>query len=148
MKTPEYGTPTPLSAEDVKRLREMDQAIWKRSKDRFGSTHAFPKDSKALSKKEQEYVLGLIGKHVLPCSLRSGPYGELSFSVFDHSEMLDIPLDRVISLSEEHFGLKGTFKTWRAVFDEMSKVTHSQRNRDVLAFYGFHPPGPASDYEY
>jgi hypothetical protein len=148
MKTPEYGTPTPLSAEDVVKLREMDQSIWKRSKDRFGHTHAFPKDNRALSEKDQEYVLDLIGQHVLPCSLRSGPYGELSFSVFNHSEMPDIPPERVISLSEEHFGLKGTFETWMLVFNEMSKVTHSQRNREVLAYYQFNPPGPASDYEY
>lgn len=144
----DYGTPSPLPAEDLEKLRKLDETIWNRSKDQFGHTHAFPKDNKKLSKEDQAYVLGLIGKHVLPCVLRSGPYGELSFSVWDHSEVPGIPPSRVISLSEEHFGIKATFATWRASFDQMSKVTHSQRNREVLAFYNLPEPGPASVYEY
>lgn len=148
MKDLTYGTPTPLSSEDHEALREMDKRIWTRSKDNFGRTHAFPKDRKRLSKNDQEFVLGLIGKHVLPCILRSGPYGELSFSVFNHSPVPGVPPERVISLSEEHFGLTGDARDWQRRFDKMAKITHSDRNREVLAFYQFLPPGPASDYEY
>jgi hypothetical protein len=68
--------------------------------------------------------------------------------VFNHSPVPDVPPERVISLSEEHFGLTGDAKDWKRRFDELAKVTHSKENRDVLAFYQFLPPGPASDYEY
>jgi hypothetical protein len=114
--------------------------------DRFNFVHAFPEGK--LTKTEREWILDLIGEHVLPCVLHSGPYGELSFAVFDHSSLPGIHPEQVISLSEEHFGLRGTFKDWQKRFDALSKVTHSPRNREVLTFYKFPEPGPASDYDY
>lgn len=146
MRTPEYGNPSPLPPSDVSVLQAMDRNIWHRSKDDFGHVHAFPE--KRLSAADQSFLLDIIGRHVLPCVLTSGPYGELSFSVFNHTEVLGVHPERVISLSEEHFGLKGDLSDWPRRFREMSKVTHSDRNRQVLAFYEMPEPGPAEDYEY
>jgi len=141
-----HGMPNRLSEKDVGFLEALNQEIWDRSTDRFGSVHSFP--NRELSKAEKEQILELASSHGLPCVLHSGVYGQLSMSVYDHSGLPGVPPEPVLHVSSKHFGLKQTFKEWRQEFEFMSALTHSDENRRTLAFYGLPKPGPMSDYEY
>lgn len=150
-KPPEmtYGTPSSLSSEDREWFGSLDRRAWNESRDRLGHVHRFPKGG--LSSEDEDKVLSLIASHCLPCVLGSGPYGGLFFRVFDHSDHPGVKPDCIAVLDEEHFGRFGagsTFKEWPERFSAISLITHSGRNREILAFYGLPEPGPASQYDY
>lgn len=137
---------TGLDENDVTRLRALDKAIWNRSKDRFNFTHSFPNYKRPIAAEELKYVLKLIRKHELPCVLGSGPYGNLSMAVYQHAPYVGVPLERLISLAAEHLGVSK--RDWDKQFDAFAKYTHSDRNRELLKFYGARAPGPRNDYAY
>lgn len=146
----EYGSPVPVSPEDKEYLRKLNDRIWRRSHDRFGHVHSFPKDGE-MPESDRSKVLRLIGSHVLPCVLGSGPYGGLFFHVYDHSDVPGIRPDFLAGFDEDHFGRFGHgagLDEWQKRFDAVSVITHSDRNRQVLEFYGLPEPEPASRYEY
>lgn len=132
--------------EDAAFFSSLNERVWDRSVDRFGSTHSFPNCE--LSELEKELVLRLVTTHKLPCVLHSGVYGNLSISIYDHSDLPEVPPEPVAHFSSKHFGRKQTFKDWRQEWDFMSALTHSDENRRVLEFYGLPKPGPMSSYEY
>jgi hypothetical protein len=140
---------TPLSNEDRLWLQVLDGEIWRRSKDRYGHIHSFPIDSKVpLEAEILDRIKKLISDHCLPLVLHTGPYAELSITVYDHNDA-GIPPDRVISLDEQHLGFTGTtFKTWHKTFVGMSKFTHTNENRQVCAFYKLPLPGEEQRYAY
>jgi hypothetical protein len=84
----------------------------------------------------------------LPCILRSGPYGELSFDVYNHAEFPGIQPERLASFHEEHFNLRGTFKGWDEKFKFVCEIRHNEKNRKVLEFYKLPKPRSAYDYSY
>lgn len=139
---------TALSVDDAQALRDLDARIWNRSRDRFGHSHWFPRGDLPLSKADRDRVLRLVEKHSLPCVLHSGVYGDLSFSVYGHSDVPGVSPGRLITLAEAHFGLRGTFEDWSKRFRFMSKVTHTAKNREICEFYKLPLPKPSEDYEY
>lgn len=146
-----YKSPRALSPDEARYMSDLDARIWSRSTDGFGYVHSFPARDRPLSARDRGRVLGLIGSNVLPCVMQSGPYGDLSFSVFNHSEFPGVPPGRVASFHEDHFGRFGHVNghvDWEKRFEEMAAITHSDRNREVLRFYGLPEPRPASYYAY
>lgn len=145
----------PLSEDTVETLRAWNERIWNRSRDRFGSTHAFANEKRPLTKRERQFILNLIEDHELPCVLHSGPYGNLSMSVFNHVDEPSLMSREhiVIQLSEEHmFGEdyrdNEGFSKWDKRFDAFAKYTHSERNRELCRFYGLPTPAKRERYEY
>jgi len=143
-----YGLPSRVSPEDAAWLKKLDGEIWDRSKDRFGSTHSFESHKRKLLKEELKRVLKLVVDHRLPCVLGSGPYGNLSMSIWDHSDVPQVRPDRLISLGEDHVGLEKGFDRWDDRFKWFSAYTHSDEVRQVLAFYNMPMPEPKLRYEY
>ncbi len=144
-----YGNPSPLNEEDRRFLKELDEKVWNRSSDRFGAIHSFPK--RTLTREEESRVLQLIGAHVLPCVMGSGPYGELSFSVYGHTTAPGSKPECLASFGEDHlsnFGKDRAFERWKFRFEAMSALTHCQRNRQILSFYGMPAPRRADEYSY
>jgi hypothetical protein len=146
----EYGHPESLKDEDRKWLKELRVAIWRpTTPDRFGFTHYFPNEKRPLLQEELDKLVLLVKGQVLPCVMRSGAYGDLSITVYDHSDQPDITPDSFFSLHEDHLNFKDkTFEGHDKRFAEMSKLTHTGRNRQICEFYKLDLPQKASYYEY
>lgn len=136
----------PLSKEDLAFLRHLNEDIWWKTTDRFGSIHAFPAHDRPVTAEERVRVLDLIRKHELPCMLSSGIYGNLSMVVADHVDVAGSGAPRVISLSSEHLGVNNL--PWNDQYDFFAQFTHSVRNRELLAFYNLPTPQDRLAYEY
>ncbi len=135
-----------LSEQDACWLRRLDDDIWRRTKDRFGSEHPFEIEG-SLSPEDLARVGKLITTHTLPCALGSGIYGNLFMSVFDHQEsILRAPGDRVITLGQRHIFSSST--PWNERFAWFSAYTHTAENRRLCAFYGLPEPLNRGHYEY
>jgi hypothetical protein len=137
---------TDLSSKDREWFSALNGRIWDRHLDNFGSVHQF--ENGRLDAEEVEHLTRLIERHRLPCVLGSGPYGGLFMRIFDHSDFPGVAPDLLLAVGEKHFELPAGFDRWDERFEWFSKFTHSDSNRDVLAFYGLPAPGPRERYEY
>lgn len=140
--------PTPVSDEDRRWLKDLHERIWVVTTDRFNHKHGFPKDNKALHHRVFHKVKRLLREHELPCVLHSGPYGGLWMGVYNHSDVPGVPPEFLASLDEVHLGLKGGFKEWDGRFAAMAEFTHSDRNKQMLAFYGLREAEDIDHYRY
>jgi len=143
----DYGHPAPLTQDERAWLVQLDDDLWTRMRERK-MNHAFEK--RVMTPEEKEKVLGLIHAKCLPCELGSGPYGNLFLVVYDHSELPGVPAEMVAVFGDGHFPetAKTTFATWLTSWEFFSALTHSEKNREMLAFYGLDVPKSMSHYEY
>lgn len=137
---PSYGPPSRLSSPDLEWIKRWSSEIWDR--------HGFPNLKRRASSEELSRAVSLVRAHRLPCILHSGPYGDLSMSVLDHSDFPQVPPDTVAAVHRDHVGLEAGFDKWNASFDWFSRFTHSEENKAVLKFYSLHAPEEKSRYEY
>ena len=126
---------------------QLDGDLWTRVTERKMS-HAFEK--RVMTPEEKEKALGLIRAKCLPCVLGSGPYGNLFLVVYDHSELPGVPPEIVAIFGDRHFPetAKTTFATWLTSWEFFSALSHSKKNREVIAFYGLEAPKGLEYYEY
>lgn len=128
-------------------LRNMNDEIWKRDfVDNTGMRHEFM--SRELSADERSVVQGVIMQFGLPCVLHSGPYGNLSMIVYDHSDFPEIPPEPLFHIGEKHVGLPPGFQNWNERFDWFARYTHTDKNRRLLRFYGLQDSEARERYEY
>lgn len=127
-------------------LSDLDVEIWDRQRDRLGGGHEFA--NRELSGADLERIIQLVERHRLPCVLGSGPYGNLSMGIFDHSDFPGVPPEHLLSIGEKHVDLPTGFDNWGERFDWFSRFTHSDSNREMAAFYGLPSPKPRERYEY
>lgn len=142
-----YGKPESVDTEVKAWCQKVDEEIWDRSKDRFGTSHWFESDKRKLKKSELNKLLKLIISNKLPCILHSGPYGNLSMSVYDHSDVPGIKPDRLFSLGEKHTRLPER-TAWDTRFEWFAKYTHSIENQQIVDFYKLPEIKQKGYYEY
>lgn len=130
-----------LQDKDRKWLQEFNVCLW-------GDTHSIFGRSYKFSKKEINKIESLIKKHELPCVLSSGPLGDLSLHIFNHSAGVGIEPERLLAIHQNHLELPTGFDNWGIRFEYFSKFTHTDRNRELAGFYKLPIPGPESSYEY
>ena len=135
-----------LPEKTKRKLHELWLAIWKHTApDRFGHSHAFPE--RPMSSVERKYVLKVIKDSSLPCVLCSGPYGGLYMQVFDHSDVAEIKPECVFQVDHEHFqNLRNV--PWDKQFEYFAKMTHSEENARICAFYKLPEPKNMGHYQY
>ncbi len=131
-------------AEIFKRItRTIQPSVWDRSR----SSSTWP-DS-VMTSEDAFFVLGLIEVNALPCVMGTSAYGGLYITVFDHSDAPGVAPGGVFVLFrecwEETAKLPGRSK---AIFDKLSRFTHTEDNRRICAFYGFPEPEGWEEYEY
>lgn len=142
----------PISKEEQQFFEGLATTIWVRLPDQFGHTHLFPSAQfEPVDEPQIERVLRVIEEHQLPCVLESGPYGELSVAIFDHSAAVGVPPECLLRLSERHIpdlrSMTG-HKHWADRFIWLSKLTHTHANMRLCQFYGLPEPLPDHRYQY
>lgn len=145
------GVILPLSKKDRDWLVNLDSRIWTETgPDRIGHYHYWEKEE--LTKPVWKQVVGLIIKHKLPVELHSGSLGNLSISIFAHGEAPEIPPERICSIGQGNLPgfekKRGYQKRHPYAWQTFSPLTHSDRNKELLAFYGLEPSRAESYYEY
>lgn len=119
-----------LSELDRAWLKWLKKAMWK--KDQWGSKTLI----RPLTMDELERVFTIIERCELPCNFGTDPYG-FFLKVFGHSSTPEVRPWVIMTISPRHIpdetchGFDGQHKAY-SVFQ---RVTHSQRNRELLKFY-------------
>jgi hypothetical protein len=146
-----------LSPKDLAWLKKLDAEIWQVHDSTVRanlSGHLMRKsyrtENRKLIRQEFKRLERLIRTHELPCLPGSGVFGfGFSLTVCSHSESPGVKPEALIVLTGKHlpsclFGEADWNTTWAAFLP----FTHSPRNRELLAFYGFDPPREREYYEY
>lgn len=135
-----------LNDENRKWLSDLDERTWDRIRDSFGAIHQF--ENCKLDAAEIERLICIIGRHCLPCVLQSGPYGNLFMRIFCHANFPGMPPHPILTVGEGHVGFPVGFDAWNDRFDWFSRLTHSDSNRRILAFYELPKSESRERYEY
>jgi len=148
----EARNPCAVNGRDKAWFARLMKRIWTTSACEQGSgPHYFEKGE--LTETEWKRIKGLIEANELPCELRSGAYGNLQITVFDHNEVPGLERPEMILLvgtgnlpgASKKCGYDETFPwAWRIFFP----ITHSRRNQELLSVYGLEESKSQSHYEY
>lgn len=147
-----------LSTEDQGWLKRLSTEIWQEHEDRMRanlSGHTWTQKSytekRKLTVDEWERVKRLIRAHELPCLPDGGTFGfGFSLTVCAHS-IPGVKPETLVRITGEHLpGMEnsGHRANWGQIWETFEPFTHSPRNRELLAFYGFEEPRNREHYEY
>ncbi len=105
---------------------------------------------RSLSEEEWVEIKMNIGAHQLPCLLRQSAYG-FCLVIHDHGYLQGIKPDQLLVIDHLQFpfpsakeGIDGQSVTLRI----LRRLTHTRRNHQLLAWYGFEPQMPSPQYVY
>jgi len=106
--------------------------------------------SRPLTEAEWEEVKDSIEKFHFPCSLHCTAYGFV-FVVHNHEPIQDAHPDPLLCVEHGEFPFQSSKKGFDGQLETLgtlSSITHSPRNTEVLAWYGFDPLHELSSYTY
>lgn len=146
-----------LSPKDLAWLEKLGAAIWQTHESAVRanlSGHLMRNDyrteKRSLTRQEFRRLTRLIRAHELPCLPGSGTFGfGFSLTVCGHSASPGVKPDALITITGKHLpaALSGG-NGWDGIWSAFEPFTHSPRNCEILAFYGFDPPRERGYYEY
>ncbi len=144
--------PLELSESDGAWLAELDERCNETVEAR-GIKIESPRDV-VLTAEEWHRVRQLVFDHELPCL----PWTQWGFqhaiAVYDHAPVPGVSNEHLLSLHAQHLP---DYRAWRAeapqtagarAWEEFSALTHSDRNVEVVRFYGLPEPQARDRYTY
>ncbi len=90
-----------------------------------------------LTKGEWQMIKEIILKHEFPCVLHAGGYGSF-LAIHEHSGMPEIKPDALICIEWSQLPF-GASADECYVLEQLSELTHRDRNTEILSWYGFEP---------
>ena len=142
----------PVTTDERTWLSALSDALWHhREHDRLGPWSSLKRE---LTEPEVWRLWKMACRHRLPCVMINTDFGfRVGMAIYDHAPYPDLPTEHLISISARHLpgaesetGPRG--ERFPREFAYFARFTHSERNRQLLAYYGLPSSRDMSYYDY